>query len=165
MTIEFKCPTCRSSLKAPSEYAGKIAKCKQCKATLTIPSIARQETRVKSTSNLPAKARSSYHEQLKQFHFPEAVLGRRIDDFSESDAKAIFEWGMQMYGLSSHAEGTIEEIKYDGHVVVLQDGSKWEVDDSDTCISEGWLEGDRVVVIDGRMFQIDESESAEVREI
>lgn len=165
MPIEFKCPTCRSSLRAQSEYAGKIGKCKQCKSKFTIPSIERQETIAKHTNNHPPKARSSYHEQLKQFHFPQAVLGRRIDDFPESDARAIFEWGMRMYGLSTHAGGTIEEIKYEGHVVILDNGRKWEVDDSDTYIAESWLEGDRVVIIDGRMYQIDESESAEVREI
>lgn len=165
MAIEFKCPTCGSRLKAPHEYAGKAAKCKQCMSSFTIPTAEPDEVMMVSENIYRANPQPSYREQLKQFQFPPAVLGRRIDDFSESDAKAIFEWGMRMYGLSSNSEGTIEQIKYDGHVVVLEDGSKWEVDDSDTYTSDSWLEGDRVVVIDGCMYKLDESESVQVREL
>lgn len=165
MALEFKCPTCGSRLKAPLEYAGKAAKCKQCSSTFTIPTAEPDEVMMVSENIFPANPQPSYREQLKQFQFPPAILGRRIDDFSERDAQALFEWGMRMYGLSSNTEGTIEEIKYEGHVVILEDGSRWEVDDSDTYTSDSWLEGDRVVVIDGRMYQLDESESVQVREL
>ncbi len=37
MSIEFDCPTCGTSLKAPSKYAGRSANCKKCGNRIRIP--------------------------------------------------------------------------------------------------------------------------------
>jgi hypothetical protein len=100
-------------------------------------------------------------EELKKMGFPD-LKGLKLSDLSDGDVKAIFDWGMWTYGLGSSDQGSIDEIKYDGHLVVLDDGSRWEVDDGDTYTTDGWCEGDEVVVINGRMYRLDELESVEV---
>lgn len=170
MTIEFPCSNCGSALKAPDEYAGKIAKCKKCQFKVRIPKAAQVELVLEPTHVLEPKAvpQSPYEkmmgnlrEELKKMGFPD-LKGLKLSDLSDEDVKAIFDWGMWTYGLGSSDQGSIDEIKYDGHLVVLDDGSRWEVDDGDTYTTDGWCEGDEVVVINGRMYRLDELESVEV---
>jgi hypothetical protein len=93
--------------------------------------------------------------------FPD-LKSTSLRNLSEEEVKAIFDWGLRTFRLGSSEQGTISEIKYDGHLVVLDDGSRWEVDDGDTYTTDGWCEGDEVVVINGRMYRLDELESVEV---
>ena len=37
MLIEFKCPHCQKLLRAGIDYAGKNAKCPNCKKEITVP--------------------------------------------------------------------------------------------------------------------------------
>ena len=37
MSIEFKCPHCKTALKAPDQLAGKSGPCPACNAQVTIP--------------------------------------------------------------------------------------------------------------------------------
>ena len=164
MTIEFPCLNCGSALKAPDEYAGKIAKCKKCQFKVLIPKVAEVEL-VLEPNAVPQspyeKMMGNLREELKKMGFPD-LKGLKLSDLSDEDVKAIFDWGMWTYGLGSSDQGSIDEIKYDGHLVVLDDGSRWEVDDGDTYTADGWCEGDEVVVINGRMYRLDELESVEV---
>lgn len=77
-------------------------------------------------------------------------------------AKAWLEWGMELFCLGQHHIGDIQEIKYDGHLVILDDGSRWEVDELDTATSGTWMEGDRVVIVDNEMYKLDEFEKVAV---
>jgi hypothetical protein len=79
-------------------------------------------------------------------------------------AKAIFDWSMRMYSLGQQRVGLIEDVKYEGHMIILDDGSRWEVDDSDTYLADGWTPGDRVLVIDDEMFRLDDLEKIHVQE-
>ncbi len=37
MAIDFTCPKCHKGYRAPDEFAGKAAKCKQCGETVRVP--------------------------------------------------------------------------------------------------------------------------------
>jgi hypothetical protein len=102
-----------------------------------------------------------FRQELKNLGFPD-LKSISLRNLSEEDVKSIFDWGIRTFQLGSSERGTINEIKYDGHLVVLDDGSRWEVDDGDTYTADGWCEGDEVVVINGRMYRLDELESVEV---
>lgn len=104
-----------------------------------------------------------YHQQLQQSGFPAMIHGISIAKLSVADAKQIWEWGFNMFQLASSENGTIEEIKYDGHVIVMDDGTRWEVDEIDSGTAEFWDTGDRVVVVEDRMYRLDESESVAVQ--
>ncbi len=90
------------------------------------------------------------------------VLG--VDSMSEEQKQILLSWGMHMYGLGQHRVAHIEAIKYDGRLVVLDDGSRWEVNSSDHLTASIWNEYERVVVIDDKMFLLNESESIDVEE-
>ena len=164
MTIEFPCSNCGSALKAPDEYAGKIAKCKKCQFKVRIPEPEDVELELEPSNSPQTEFKENhgtYLQRLKKLNFPD-LKGIRLQDLSEEDVKSIFKWGLWAYGLRASDRGSIDEIKYDGHLVVLDDGSRWEVDDGDTYTTGGWCEGDEVVVINGRMYRLDELESVEV---
>jgi hypothetical protein len=72
------------------------------------------------------------------------------------------EWAMQMYDMGKHVVADIEAVKFGGRLVVLDDDSRWEVEDFDACTSEMWDFLDKVVVIDGEMYKLDESEKVMV---
>lgn len=64
-----------------------------------------------------------------------------------------------MYSLGQHIVADIDDIKYDGRVIVLSDGSRWEVDAGDAFTASMWSPIlDKVIVIDNEMFKLDDSE-------
>lgn len=86
---------------------------------------------------------------------------------SPEQRAALSEWGMRMFHLgelSRPKHGTIDEIKYEGHLVVFDDGTRFEVDSADTYTADMWSSGDEVVVIDGEMWKLDDSEKVAVTE-
>ena len=56
----------------------------------------------------------------------------------------------------------IEKIKYDGKLIILDDGSKYESDDEYT--SDNWSDGDKVLVVDEEMYKLDDLEKVGVKE-
>ncbi len=58
----------------------------------------------------------------------------------------------------------IDEVKYGGALVLLDDGSRWEVDELDRDTADGWLEGSLVLVKGGEMFPVDDLSRAAVEE-
>jgi hypothetical protein len=119
------------------------------------------DTRWNSPQLAGGQTRQDFRQELKKLGFPD-LKSISLRNLSDEDIKAIFDWGIRTFQLGSSEQGTINEIKYDGHLVVLDDGSRWEVDDGDTYTTDGWCEGDEVVVINGRMYRLDELESVEV---
>jgi hypothetical protein len=87
-----------------------------------------------------------------------------IASFSEAQKQALAQWGMRMYGLGQHTVADIEEIKYDGRLIIFDDGTRWEVDSSDAVTAETWSVAEKVVVIDGEMFKLDEFEMVHVEQ-
>ncbi len=59
----------------------------------------------------------------------------------------------------------ILSVKSDGEVLVLEDGTRWRVDDSDISTSSTWLETEKVEVIereDGRHEIVRQNDGASV---
>lgn len=75
---------------------------------------------------------------------------------------ALAAWGMRMFQLGQYVVANIEEVKYDGRLIVLDDGSRWEVDSFDSSTADMWCFLDRVVVIDDEMYKLDETEKVSV---
>jgi hypothetical protein len=76
----------------------------------------------------------------------------------------IGRFGLQMYSLGQHVVSEISEIKYDGRLIILDDGTRWEVDSIDASTSELWSGFSKVVVIDGEMYNIEDAEKVSVQE-
>lgn len=85
-------------------------------------------------------------------------------DLAPSLRDLIGQLALEMYGLGRHALGQIDDLKYDGRLVILDDGSRWEVDSVDASTSQFWNLFDQVVVIDGKMYNIEDAESVDVQE-
>jgi hypothetical protein len=166
MVIEFKCPECDSVLKAPKEYAGRSAKCKKCDSQVIIPQLEKaivlQPETASSSIQAKDKPLSYYQEHLVKLNFPSTINGIPIAEFTDNDAKAICNWGSKMTELYGYEQGKIDEVKYEGHIIKMEDGTRWEVDEVDTSTSGLWDVGDHVVVINDRMYKLDESESVAV---
>jgi hypothetical protein len=164
VTIDFSCPNCETALRAPDEHAGKIAKCKKCNAKVLIPRT--EEVELVADSDLINQPKYSHstislRAKLKKLQFPE-LKRFRLTDLPDEDVKAILDWGLWTYRLGSSERGTIDEIKYDGRLIILNDGNRFEVANGDTFTAERWFAGDEVVVMSNRMYRLDESESISV---
>jgi hypothetical protein len=71
---------------------------------------------------------------------------------------------MYMFRLASPVVEDIVEIKYEGRLVVLNDGSRWEVDSLDSGTVDLWGPFTKVAVIDGVMYNLEDGGNAEVTE-
>lgn len=86
------------------------------------------------------------------------------DSLPEDLKEQIGRFGLWSYTLGQHVTGEIAEIKYDGRLIVLEDGTRWEVDSVDASTSEFWNEFSKVVIIDGEMYNIEDAEKVTVQE-
>ncbi|GIL33985.1 hypothetical protein [Phycicoccus sp. DTK01] len=86
------------------------------------------------------------------------------DRLSDSQRAAIAEWGLDMFGLAAPVVEDIDEVKYAGRLVLLEDGSRWEVESHDADVSESWSYLTKVAVIDGVMYNLSDAEQVEVTE-
>ncbi len=164
MTIDFSCSNCSSALTAPDEYAGKIAKCKKCQAKVRIPEADVVDLELEPDTLAPdpyQKLMSNLRQELKKMRFPD-LQRFDLNELPDEDVKAIFEWGMWTFNLGSSEQGRIDEIKYDWRLVILSDGSRWEVEDGDAYTVDGWVAGDEIVIVSDRMYRLNVSESVTV---
>ncbi|BBY73590.1 hypothetical protein MPRF_04890 [Mycolicibacterium parafortuitum] len=76
----------------------------------------------------------------------------------------IANYGYYMYRLGKHTVGDIDQVKYDGRLVILDDGSRWEVDSIDANTVDYWSPGAKVAIIDDVMYNLDDAEHADVSE-
>jgi hypothetical protein len=88
----------------------------------------------------------------------------RWDELSEDLQQQIGRFAVHQYDLGKHVSSEISEIKYDGRLIILEDGSRWEVDSMDVGTSEFWQTFSKVVIIDGEMFNIEDAEKVAVQE-
>ncbi len=79
------------------------------------------------------------------------------------------------YGLAMFREGSdaarssvlcddIDKVKYEGRLVILDDGSRWEVDRFDVGTVDMWNSGDKIAIIDGIMDNLTDADHADVSE-
>lgn len=101
---------------------------------------------------------------LEKLMTPEEMRRARIDTMTEEQCRALVQWGMRMYSVGQHIVAEIEEIKYDGRLIKLDDGTRWEVDEFDADTAEMWSPFDKVVIIDGEMYKLDDTEKVTVDE-
>ena len=78
--------------------------------------------------------------------------------------RAITEYGSWMFDIASPTVSDIDEIKYAGRLIILDDGSRWEVDSLDVDDVDVWSPWGRVAVIDDVMYRLDDAEHASVTE-
>lgn len=83
---------------------------------------------------------------------------------SATEREHLARWGFRMFGLGQHVVSEIDKVKYGGKLVVLNDGSRWEVDDINSGTASLWSDLDKVVVIDGEMYNIESCEKVDVRQ-
>ena len=69
-----------------------------------------------------------------------------------------------MYSLGAPTVSDIDEIKYDGRLVILEDGLRWEVSALDVNDVDLWLAYGKVVVLDDVMYRLEDAEHADVTE-
>lgn len=83
---------------------------------------------------------------------------------TESQRRLLENWAFRVARLSEYRVADIEEIKYDGRLVILDDGSRWEVVSYDASTADLWNTLDKVVIIDGDMYNIEDCEHVGVKE-
>src|SRR5262249_4538091 len=88
-----------------------------------------------------------------------------VHSLTDAQKQALLAWGLRMFGLGQHTVGDIEAIKYDGKLIILDDGSRWEVDSIDADTASYWSELDKVVVIDDLMYRIEDCEHVSVQSV
>jgi hypothetical protein len=172
--LHINCPTCGKRLRVPATLSGTTGRCPGCKASVPIDYEA-----VKSQDKLIVEAelvnsvpiRNGENEDdrevfdfLRDIMTAEELRILQVASMTPLQRKTLSDWGMGMFGLGKHKDSFIDSIKFDGRLIVLQDGSKWEVDSSDAYTADSWTTGDRVVVIDGEMFLLENTEKVDVEE-
>ncbi len=95
---------------------------------------------------------------------PDEVRRIGVHVMTEEQQQALANWGMRMFALGQHVVANIDNIKYNGRLIILDDGTRWEVDELDASTSEMWDTLDRVVVIDNEMFKLDDLEKVSVQQ-
>jgi hypothetical protein len=105
-------------------------------------------------SNADSVRRTAFDEQwFKDMGF------HKLD---ECELNQVGEWLSQVLEACGATECDIDEIRADGHLVVLSDGSMWEVSSIDAPTADLWSPVDDVIIYDGHMYHIDETECVEV---
>ena len=100
---------------------------------------------------------------LQSLMQPEEARRIGIDAMTENQRNALAEWGVRMFSMGQIVLSSIAEVKYGGRLVILDDGSRWEVDEFDDDIADLWLPAERVVVIDHEMYRLDDLEKVHVQ--
>lgn len=86
------------------------------------------------------------------------------DNLDNDGRQRLGKFAYHMYSLGQHLVSTIDKVKYDGRLLVLEDGSRWEVDELDCNDANLWAEMDKIVIIDGEMYNIENAEKVRVVE-
>lgn len=93
---------------------------------------------------------------------PDEIDSIGVANMTEVQKQCLNAFCTKLYEIARHTVGDIETIKYGGKLVVLDDGSRWVVDDLDRDTVELWGEFEKVIIIDGDMYKLDDSERVEV---
>lgn len=88
-----------------------------------------------------------------------------VQSMTETQQQALLEWALRMYKLGQHIVEDIDEIKYSGRLIILDDGTRWEVDELDADTADMWSSTDKVLVIDDEMYNLDQLEKISVEQV
>ena len=99
--------------------------------------------------------------QIEQMMWPDEIENSGVTKLTQQEQQQLLQWGLRMYTLGQHHVGNIQEIKYGGRVVILDDGSRWEVDEYDAITVELWGIFEKVIVIDNEMYHLDKKISVQ----
>jgi len=102
--------------------------------------------------------------EMHKFMRTEEIQNTGVNKLNENEKQELLKWGLRMFSLGQHHNGEIEAIKYDGRLIILDDGTRWEVEDYDSSTSSLWDTYDKVVVINDEMYKLDDSEKVTVTE-
>jgi hypothetical protein len=86
------------------------------------------------------------------------------DSLNDETKELLGEYGYFMYNLNVYEVSEIDEIKYEGRLIILDNGKRFEVDSVDANTSEYWNIGDKVIVIDDEIYNIEDCEKVDVEE-
>jgi len=100
---------------------------------------------------------------LKALMRPEEADRIGVHAMTEAQRQALTDWGRRLSSSREGVVGSIKAVKYGGRLIILNDGSRWEVDEIDDGTAELWDTGGRVVVLDGEMFLLEELEKIGVQ--
>ncbi len=100
--------------------------------------------------------------KLEALMSKEEIKSCGIEKLNQSEKEALKIWFFRLHNILSPKIAEIEKIKYDGKLIILDDGSKYESDDEN--ISDGWFDGDKVLVIYDEMYKLDDLERVGVEE-
>ena len=101
--------------------------------------------------------------EIEKLMRPDEIQRLGVDSMTEKQKQTLADWGMRMFALGQHLVADIEDIKYDGRLIILDDGTRWEVEALGTSTAEMWSPMDKVVVIDDEMFKLDDLEKVSVQ--
>lgn len=59
----------------------------------------------------------------------------------------------------------VKSVQADGKIVILEDGSVWEVDDAETVDTRLWLPTTEIVVCDDKLINTDDDETVDAMRI
>ena len=102
--------------------------------------------------------------EIEKIMSPDEIQRIGVKLMTDDQRQALTEWGLRMYGIGKQVVGDIEEVKYDGRLIILDDGTRWEVDSSDAFTADTWGPTDKIVVIDDEMYKLDEFEKISVQQ-
>jgi len=59
----------------------------------------------------------------------------------------------------------VKSVQDDGKIVILEDGSVWEIDDGDTADTATWLPQTEIVICDDKLINTDDDETVDAKKI
>jgi hypothetical protein len=103
---------------------------------------------------------------LEKLMSPQEMQCLRIESMSEEQRQILVEWGTRMFSLGQRQNivADIQEIKYDGRLIILDDGTRWDVESMDDMTADMWSAFDKVVIIDDEMYKLDDTEKVGVQQ-
>jgi len=100
---------------------------------------------------------------LESLMSPEEATRIGVADMTEAQRQALADWARRISAFAGVASATIASVKYGGRLIVLSDGSRWEVDEMDGDTADFWGAGARIVVVGDEMYLLEDLESISVQ--
>lgn len=101
---------------------------------------------------------------IKDFFTHDEYEILNVDYMNSQQTEVLQSWLLRMMNLLQPEQGEITRIKYDGKLLQLTNGKKYEIDDYDALTSDMWSEGDSVIVLDGKMYNLESADSVDCQE-
>ncbi len=101
---------------------------------------------------------------LKNFFTDEEYHILSIEKMNTQQSELLGNWALRIMRLMQPEQGEITRIKYDGKLIQLTNGKRYEIDEFDAYTSDMWTEGDSVIILDGKMYNLEDAESVSCEE-